>query len=806
MRSDSFGSRITRLVSTGLLLTLGALLGLPASASADEWFERAQKDMGLVTGNLSAEEVLFPAMIAMDELPFDISDQPNPFAYIISLPRGSSERQSLIEWVQSPNQQAVLEAVRTVADPDANYMFSLQIGTDKVKPEWAEAGFCIESGLDDLILDADYEYLVQMGNRLLVMMYVNGIAKAEGGEGDDALLDYAKFIALYRLLLERPSYEEKRHALNGIQICIQAMTDLVYQYTRPGDNAFTARGIADAVLETDDAVQRFRFRDFALPTLTEYAVHQAFDWATQGGRRVDPTRFAALMSLLHWSEPEGLERFGVYAVSQSMGSLQLDRVSFEQRVQDVFADYNRRWNYTDLHDPDLEVDSVGSNSWMDYEIITRLVEFQYPPLFESRLEMLTNLAGMRCALGVVAFKLENGTLPGQIVAIQPRYVRSLANNLDHLNYNERISAAEPLRYWVPIRDERFGPRETPTPYVIKAVFNSYGFPASGNGIQAASRVLDLADAIRFPGFGQTSDQLTDGDNPFDPSELGHMAGIDFEAFTGIRAEQTVRNFVRDGSLPRFGLPEEAHESLEAYFAGESDTFDYEALRELMKQGIAQEPPTERDANQMSVALSGLALLGMNPDNMAQKIREQMQEAIEQNKPDIPAGIDPSFFGESPLEQAFGMGDSEKISQILFGKSQSQLMDFFVDIINRIATMPSFRNAVTKANRGEFLNASQFSQLLRDAVDALVVPEVMTPLRDMLVHLRSSEVGDTLLQGDGAESSGDPVTFALDENSFLLYSVGYNGMDDRATLLDNGAAGDIAYWPPYMSLYREYLNR
>ncbi len=787
-----------RVTSTILMLALAAVV-VPASASADEWLERAQRDMGLVTGNKAVEPVLFPALLGMDVL--SDGDEADILSRFLFSPRGHSDRQRLIDWVNKPAQQAVLEAVRTVSDPDENYMFSLQIGRDKVDSAWAESGLYIESGYENLLFDAEYVYLDQMLVRLFVVQYANGLAKAEAGEGDEALMDYAKFIALYRLLLERPTFEEKSNAIQMIESTAMLMADLVYQYTRPGDTAFTPRGIADAILETDDAVQRFRFRDFSLPTVTEYTVRQSFDWVTQGGSNVDPRRFMALSALVGW-RADGLSRYGVYAANDSLGSLQLDRIAFDRKVRDVFADYNRRWNYTDLHDPDLKKATVGDDTWVEYSIIAQNVELQYPYLFEWRLEMLTALAGMRSGLAVVAFRLENGNLPGRLVAIQPRFLRSLSNNLDHMNYNDRVQVVEPLQYWVPIRDENFGVRETPRPYVIKAVFNNVGRPASGMGIPPATR-NDLGQAVMLPGFAGEAAGVASGEGEFDASNLGAMLGLDLGSFSPANAPYLLSGLIAEGKLPQFGLPEEDHAALEAYLAGDSQSLDFAALRTLIKRQIAQNPPKEQAAQQVSVGLSLMQTQGITPDNMVQRARESMEADLAEG---MPSDFDPSTLGDNPFAGMLASGDPDQITRDMTGMSVNELMDYMVGIVERVASVRSFRDAVNKANQGEFMSSSEFVRLSQDMVDALVVAEVIEPIRNMLIHVRGTEFGQMMTAFAEMQSGATQATFALDENSFLLYSVGDNGRDDRAALVDDGTAGDVIFWPPHVSLYREHLNR
>ncbi|MFU8828846.1 MAG: hypothetical protein ACNA8P_05355 [Phycisphaerales bacterium] len=812
------------------VLTLGACLGLvlmlPVAAAADEWLERAQRELGPVQGNLSAEQVLFPALINMDPFPIR-SGTPGEFAAMpdyLFIPRNDPRRQRMIEWAGRPAQQAVLESIRTITDSSDNYIFSLQIGRDKVPSEWAEAGLYIEEGFDGLIGLANPEYLRVLGQRTLAVAYASAIAKAEAGNGDEALEDYAHFLILYRELLDRPIAADQEVGIAMMMVISRLMTDLVYQYTRPGDRSFTARGIADAILETDE--QFLRVRQFLLPTVDHYAARQFFARAAGNGQRVDPNRFAAQMAMLHTDA--GMNRFGFASAYRSLAPMQADRLDFERQYNDLVSDFNRRWSYTNLHDRLLRNRSVAQRMNAErYMILDAFIVDRIEHFFRLRLDLLTDLSGMRCALGVVAFHLDNRNLPGQIVAIQPRYVRSLNSNLDFVSYDERTNQSLPLRYWVPMRDEQFGPRETPTPYPIRVAFGSRGLPTSSAFARPATRERDLMQAIPFPGFGADSGiAAAGGDGGFSAGDFGSMIG-----FNAAQGQQAAMDLFTTGSVERFGLSDRDHAAFEQYLAGETDSMNFQAVRDAVKQQMRDDLPTERDAQQVSVALAGLQALGITLDGASAAVREQLRAFVEMASSadggvDF-ADLDPADFADLDFGDDFdfadmqGMGDMGGMGGLAMlmggdldetlrnatGKSANEIIDYIAGVVDRLARIPSLREAVQNANRGEFLTANQLMQLSDDMVDALISPEVMNPMRDMLVHFRQSEsAGQMLAAMPGASGGTTEVVFAIDSNSFLLYSVGRNGRDGRAAFIGSGNNGDNLYWPPTISLYRVYLNR
>ncbi len=75
---------------------------------------------------------------------------------------------------------------------------------------------------------------------------------------------------------------------------------------------------------------------------------------------------------------------------------------------------------------------------------------------------------------------------------------------------------------------------------------------------------------------------------------------------------------------------------------------------------------------------------------------------------------------------------------------------------------------------------------------------------IFIGLVKSSRDRTLARIEAAGGFGLPntvFTALVDDKQFLLYSVGPNGVDDRARVVGTGGL-DILMWPPILSLQRE----
>jgi hypothetical protein len=171
-------------------------------------------------------------------------------------------------------------------------------------------------------------------------------------------------------------------------------------------------------------------------------------------------------------------------------------------------------------------------------------------------------------------------------------------------------------------------------------------------------------------------------------------------------------------------------------------------------------------------------------------------------------MDPSSMqGMGPAAMLFAGGDLNETVMNLTGKSVDQLIDYVGNVIDEFNAVPALRQAVEKAKSGGTITPAEGVAISHGTIDRLVTPQFMNPLRDMLVHFKNSEMAETVSQMAGMGADTTQVVFSLGDSSFLLYSVGQDEEDDRAALIDGGGLqGDILFWPPTFSLYREYVNR
>jgi hypothetical protein len=354
-----------------------------------------------------------------------------------------------------------------------------------------------------------------------------------------------------------------------------------------------------------------------------------------------------------------------------------------------------------------------------------------------------------------------------------------------------------------MRDEQFGVRENPTRYPIKVVFDGDGLLAFALGASPATRARDLMDAIPFPGF--SADRETDED-PMAGNDMSTLLQMD--ALGGVQAQglEALTQFMVSGTLPQFGLSPQDHSEFEAYLSGDSDSFNFEALRSVYKDMATEEGMTEQEAREFGEALRSPTSAVLFSPSSGDLMRTQLRALVQGFSAN--GGMDPSSMqGMGPAAMLFAGGDLNETVMNLTGKSVDQLIDYVGNVIDEFNAVPALRQAVEKAKSGGTITPAEGVAISHGTIDRLVTPQFMNPLRDMLVHFKNSEMAETVSQMAGMGADTTQVVFSLGDSSFLLYSVGQDEEDDRAALIDGGGLqGDILFWPPTFSLYREYVNR
>jgi hypothetical protein len=88
-----------------------------------------------------------------------------------------------------------------------------------------------------------------------------------------------------------------------------------------------------------------------------------------------------------------------------------------------------------------------------------------PQLFNLRTHVMTELGGIRSALGVVGYRAAQGQWPPTLPAVQPRFVPTL--DTDPWFFEKEREVRDFYRYFVPIRDQPVAPRELPKPHTVR---------------------------------------------------------------------------------------------------------------------------------------------------------------------------------------------------------------------------------------------------------------------------------------------------------------------------------------------------
>jgi len=126
----------------------------------------------------------------------------------------------------------------------------------------------------------------------------------------------------------------------------------------------------------------------------------------------------------------------------------------------VFDDWDLRWRL-DPQDPVLRRPSEFRRLDPAKFAILAGTLFDQERLMELRLRLRVGLAGARTALGVLGYRADRGVWPRPLTAIRPRHLQRLP--VDPLAPSR---LRWPLQFFVPVRDQRRGPRELPKPHRV----------------------------------------------------------------------------------------------------------------------------------------------------------------------------------------------------------------------------------------------------------------------------------------------------------------------------------------------------
>lgn len=510
--------------------TLMPLLGALQASAQSDFLDQANDRLTLTPGNLAAQERLFPAIIGtldyirdngvdLDQLGLN-TDNPNALRRVALVDPGDMTWFDVEDFLLAEPQRNLIDTVNDTLNNRSRPEFNLQIGEAGLPSEWIEHDLCVRLGEQGLLVEADAAYLKHF--RLVqAILVLEATRLAEEGEPFNAMAQYVNIIRLNRLLLDRPTVQAHRDGWMGMRIALEQLRHMVFTYSQPEVNIFTTRHMKDMVSELDE--RALRIERTGIPWLGELAANEIVSLTMFDRGGVNQSVFAKFMTDIN-SADEPLRAFNEAAKWRLAATKHRDTLDTLDQIERIYGDWRTRWGYRDLNDPLLirpsDFDDMDPTAYS----IPALTSAGMNELNDNRKALIMDLRGTRMSLAIVAFKLDTNNWPRNLNALQPEYIgtKGLDNNLDLYNidragrYLTETNIPSPMTFFVPIRDDIWGRRETPVAHKIR-VYPWWGEDASFTGSP-----LDRSTA-----------SMGDGAEALD--ELMAGLGEGFEALAGLMA-------------------------------------------------------------------------------------------------------------------------------------------------------------------------------------------------------------------------------------------------------------------------------
>ncbi len=602
---------------TPFLLALTAsflpALAPPASAQPSEAYtpprdvEEAIDDINRLIGEYPeddrAEFVLLSALAAMDAPPADVATARDA----AMLAPGHPSWEAVRAWSEADAQQAALDALLEVGQPRSRYVFALPFGDEAISSALRETGLTPRLADGRLLVGMKLPYLAAL-DRLAALAGVRAAALAEEGEVMEAMEVLMAWMRTSRLLANRPFHREVAWAMDSLSHVLERIRDIVYTH-----DALSPDQIRDVLWEVDDRalqINRIRF-----PTGDRHAALQLIAATFEPRRGPDPSRFGPTLAGLE-TGGRPLRRFGAAGRWQKIAQMHADWFDTIDQLERIYEDWIIKWDF----DPFDEL----LNQPFEYELTddARFAALKealddLSDLYQKRIDVRTQLAGTRTALGVVGYREQNRRWPPNLFAIrgaQSGFLRALPH--DPYNPDNR----QTFQFFVPIRDQQRDIREDPTPHVISVTPGELtGLSRRAGGALSAAAL----DAI--------------------VSEMMQTAGAPEEARSTL--EQTVRMAAENPRQIFASAPPQVRDQLQSA----TREWMQATLEALAEAGVTTENAAEIGPDLPVDVLQGPQFPGAPPTQVSEEEKEAIGVALARRMQD------PSF--AEAIERA---GEGEQI--------------------------------------------------------------------------------------------------------------------------------------------------
>ncbi len=502
MRASPFAPAVLSLVVGGLMCVAtplprpalaqgGASTASSAAASTTQakpadwsFVEKANAAVAATPGTEDLSPVLFPAVAAMIDPPSSIGSVD---AAMLLSPADKSGWAMAETWAKAEQQQAALKALATVTDPKKKFLLALPYSSGKdADATLRKAGLYVELPPSGLLQGARYRYRFAL-ERLIELVNIEATRRAEEGKADEALNLCVQWLRLARIITEREGARERRWGITQMMLASERLRDLAFTY-RENLSPEALRNTADDI--DDRLVQLRRIR---LPLLERLAAEQLMARVIEERGEVNKDKFAVTMARLS-ADDRSLNLFGQAAWYRQLASGHAGWFDTRDQINKVFGGWENRWNVENLHDPLLQIPSDYAKMDKGRFALIELTANEIEGFERLRLDVMTQLAGTRVALGVVGYERKEKKWPPNVSAVAPAYVRLLDN--DPYGYDKRFKNLNAFLYRVPIRGDVKRERETPRPHEMTVGVGESPIGGAAPSASPPAAAAGLADFAR----------------------------------------------------------------------------------------------------------------------------------------------------------------------------------------------------------------------------------------------------------------------------------------------------------------------
>jgi hypothetical protein len=264
-----------------------------------------------------------------------------------------------------------------------------------------------------------------------------------------------------RQIADRQFFDEVRWGNRMMVRSLDRVRDIAYVDFRYGKKELTPTQIAAVLdrLRTDGGY--LRLDRLLFPTANKAATQQvvAHTFTPRGGPN---TTFGQTMARLAATQ-RPLRLFAEAARWDQVAAVHGNWFDTSERLTRVYDDMAARWPLPPFDRRNELLSDYEKLNTTRFAVLSATIP-DMSVLFNDRQVIQTQLIGTKGALGIVAFYYGAKNFPPDIASIRPRFVKVI--EADPFNRDRARGKEPPLEYFVPIRDQRFGPRETPQPHRI----------------------------------------------------------------------------------------------------------------------------------------------------------------------------------------------------------------------------------------------------------------------------------------------------------------------------------------------------